>query len=152
MHVLIESLLQFHGEKARQLSDIEATLQLGEGGDSRYRSSLQKQIAVFQNDREYAHHSNEELVLSELKKTQAAIHGQIEGISEEHLAFNRIITRLLSHIDDSSREHAIVVSDVRWFLSQYDQHATKEETILFPTVDKELTRSAWARVAEQWIA
>lgn len=152
VHELINSLLQFHEQKARQISKMDACLEAIEASDVHARSELKEQIASFRSDADKAHHFNEELILSELKKTSAPINSRITDISDDHRAFARIVERLCKKIDDPSVEPPQIVADVEWFLGQYDNHATNEEAILFPLAEQHLSPSAWSRIRTEWDA
>ncbi len=150
MHELINSLQQYHHEKAHVLSQIDSlVLEIGKREQSA-RTELRALLESFHSGAESAHHHNEELILLELRKTAVPIHRLIENISEEHAAFHRILGRLNARVVDSSISCEVVSSDIIWFARQYDEHATAEETIFFPAADNALSSDAWSRVEKAW--
>ena len=151
MHHLIERLVEFHHGKASSMSAMRSLLADVQKSDQQARQELGRLLALFRDDDERAHHHNEELILLELQRHHQPVHPQIAGISEEHSVFSGMTGRLLDAIYEPLTEVSVLVSDVDWFIVEYDNHATVEETILFPTADQNLSGRAWGRVGKQWL-
>jgi len=151
MHKLIDELVQYHRHKATVVADIQVLIPAVEKGNVNARDELGGIFASFSSDGEKAHHHNEELVLHELVKSKKPIHARIERTAEEHVVFGQLVQRLCSEISGPFDEPAVLVANIQWFLTQYDDHASNEEAILFPAADRELSTIAWSRVGKNWI-
>jgi len=151
MHNLIDELVRYHRQKAALVADIQLLIPAVEEGSVDARDELGIHFESFRGDSEKAHHRNEELVLDELVKSKNPIHARIERTAEEHVIFGQLIHRLCSEISGPFDEPAVLVANVQWFLSQYDDHASNEEAILFPAADRELSATAWSRIGKNWI-
>lgn len=152
MHGLIEELYQYHKEKAVHLLDLErGTEELSED------QPLEKRIEIFQDlfepfycAAESAHHSNEEAILAELRKTDAPIHRRVDEISADHEAFERISTKIWARMSDQATSPAELRAAIAEFVGYYKDHADGEEMIFFPIADAHLRDSHWRRVRKIW--
>ena len=152
MHELIQELQQYHREKARNLFDLEKSVNnlLENGSSEEYGQTLQALFEPFQNIAEVAHHQNEEVILSELRKTSAPIHRRVDEISADHEAFDRKIVEISTKIIDHSVSCTELCSTIKSFVAIYKDHADGEENIFFPMADKYLTGSHWGRIKKAW--
>lgn len=153
MHELIEELRLYHKEKARHLLDLEnAVADLKE--DNSQPKNMQRVRTCFEPFRcqaESAHHSNEELILLELRRTRAPIHRRVEELSSDHHAFDRICNRIWRGIADDSASSVDLASQIEHFISVYKDHAAGEDAIFFPMADKFLQDEHWLRVKKAWM-
>jgi hemerythrin-like domain-containing protein len=152
VHHFIQQLLEFHKEKSSTMTEIQHLLPLVRKSDEPARIELISQFEGFRGAAERAHHQNEELILSELERHKQPVHPRIARTADEHKVFAQIVARLFEEINEPTGEATILVSKVEWFIGQYDEHATNEEAILFPAANQYLSRSAWSRVGDAWIA
>lgn len=150
MHDFIAQLIQFHREKASAMTNIRKLLPSVEKLDQSAQIELGAQFEAFRSDAERAHHHNEELILRELQRDHAPVHPRIERTAEEHEAFGHLVSRLCKQIEELSDEPKILIAGVEWFLTQYDDHASNEEAILFPAANSQLSPEAWSRIGESW--
>lgn len=150
MHELVDQLIQFHRHKAALITEIEVLLPQVENDDALARAELKVYFESFRGEPEKAHHHNEELILRELRQVQRPLHARIERTAEEHVVFSQLVARLCAEIDGSIDEPAIVVANVKWFLGQYDDHASNEEAILFPAANKNISQKGWQRIGADW--
>ena len=151
MPELIDELKRFHGAKATVLAECQSLLDDLDDHEAKVRAKLMQILDTFQDGAERSHHRNEELVLHELRSTDAPIHPRISAISDEHRAFESIIAKLARKIADREVERAVLAAEVRWFVELYDAHATNEEAIFFPLATRELDDPAWQRLSAAWI-
>ena len=151
MHELIDELVRYHRAKAAVLTEMQLLFPAVEKGNANSRDALGILFESFRCGNEKAHHHNEELILDELRRGDSPIHARIERTAEEHIIFGQLAHRLCSEISGSIGEPAVVVANVEWFLNQYDDHASNEETILFPAAERKLSASGWSRVRKDWI-
>ncbi len=152
VHQFIQQLIEFHKDKSSTMTEIQRLLPLVQKSDEPARIELGRQFGAFRGAAERAHHQNEELILSELELHDQPVHPLIARTAEEHKVFAQIVARLFKEINAPTGEAIILVSKVEWFIGQYDDHATNEEAILFPAADQYLSRSAWLRVGDAWLA
>lgn len=152
MHHFVQQLIEFHKEKSSAMTKIQHLLPRVKKSDEPARIELIRQFEGFRGAAERAHHQNEELILGELERHHQPIHPRIARTADEHKVFAQIVARLFTEISEPTDEAAILVSKVEWFIGQYDDHATNEEAILFPAANQNLSRSAWSRIADAWLA
>jgi len=149
---LIDQLLEYHKVKSRHLLDLETGIDgLPEDDNPQQRKQkLQTLFSVFQNNAEESHHHNEELILSELRRTDAPIHRRVEEISADHKAFNRIADDISKKLSSESVSPGDLYSVIGHFIETYKDHANGEETIFFPIAERYLRKSHWSRIKKAW--
>jgi hemerythrin-like domain-containing protein len=152
VHELIEELQQYHKEKSCHIFDLEKGVNSLTANDSPEKSTqtIQALLEPFQNKADVAHHHNEEIILSELRKTSAPIHRRVEDISADHEAFDTMIADISSKIVDQSVGCDELCSRIKRFVAVYNDHANGEENIFFPIADKYLQDSHWTRIKKAW--
>ncbi len=147
---LVAELQSFHREKSKLLARIESCVDTIEEHDARVRNELFDLCCSFESGEEQAHHQNEELLLAQLRSTDAPIHNRIEHIADEHHAFHRIISRTLGMLRDPYVEPGTISAEIHWFLDLYERHAMNEEAIFFPIVRKHIPESLWHTIELGW--
>ena len=152
MHGLIEELQQYHSDKAGHLSALWNFVGSVDGAalnEADWRD-LKQLFQPFHMRSESIHHHNEELILFELKTTEAPIHRRVAEISADHAAFDRIVGKLVKQIEAAEVSDAQISAELTRFMEIYDDHANGEENIFFPLADRFLSDKNWRRVARSW--
>ncbi|MCB1756942.1 MAG: hemerythrin domain-containing protein, partial [Gammaproteobacteria bacterium] len=128
MHKLIEQLQRYHAEKARVLADLQSLNgSLAETDDpSAVLLQLTEILQGFDGSAETEHHHNEELILAELRKTDAPIHRRVEEITGDHKAFSKILARLLDQLEENQDDLQLISSEISEFIKNYEDHANTE--------------------------
>lgn len=152
MHGLIEELYQYHRDKAGHLLDLErGTDELSEDHPLEKRIEIFRELfEPFRCAAESAHHYNEEAILAELRKTDAPIHRRVDEISADHVAFERISSKIWTRMSDPATSPAELRASVTEFIGYYKDHADGEEMIFFPSADTHLNDSHWRRIRKVW--
>ena len=152
MHFLIQELKQYHSDKASHLTKLQQTVQWFVENDypKELAVELKERFQPFQGDAERVHHHNEELILRELRATEAPIHRRVDEIDADHLALDRIVAGISQKMQRLPDATDAVCNDVLHFIRNYDDHAAGEESIFFPIADQYLVDRHWLRIEKDW--
>lgn len=148
MHALIEELRDYHRLKSRHLLQLDrAKADLARGGP---REALVVPLRLFQGPSEEAHHRNEELILAQVRVTDAPIHPRLAQLTGDHDAFTGRVSALIRLVEEADVTLEQLRCSIEDFARHYDDHASGEENIFFPLADRTLSGSHWSAIERDW--
>ncbi len=152
MHRRIEELQQYHAKKSKALKELQSSISLLAETENlpALVGKIQELLSAFDADTESEHHRKEELILEELRKTEAPIHRKVDELSGDHRAFAKILGRLHQLIEENKGDPDLLSVQIGEFIKHYEDHAGTEELIFFPMADQYLEESNWQNVEKQW--
>ena len=153
MHELMKGLQREHKGHKQLLTLLEGKLERLKQNIPLDFNLLNDAVNYIENYAGRYHHPKEDIIYHYMVDNQLDPHKDFAKIIEEHTKLEQISSQLLTSLQgillDAITSTSRFILELEEFIQVHKQHLHKEDTVIFPQIEQNLTGDDWQKILPQ---